>query len=587
MDQIDFNNKVNYIKNNGIQGKNGTYSYVSSLLNANEISNGLLLKVKLEDIEYVAKILVSNKSKQERFIDEMNFQSKSEGPYIVKSLDIGTTQLSDNSKKEYLFYIMDEYVPFSSIFNKISEHQKLKYILQICDGLKYCHKMNVIHRDLKPENILYDKQNDKVLISDFGIAHFENSNKTSQSEKIGNFRYHAPEQNIIGFKDYGPFTDIYSLGLIINELFTKEISLGTKYKRIRDVYPLYSFLDEIIDTMLVNDYHLREHDINVIINKIKIGNNNVDKFEEEVITKINNELIEKNIKLSNDSIEIIKNDFALVDYFIKNKINPTDKKLNWNYHYNFTYNLNNIYLDTYLLLKIYNFVNYKFQYECNGSYIDNYTFDLEKDKYLINQFQEVLDSYNVHPYFKHYKNESMNLFKRLKDYHAKEILRDINREIEKDKEYVLNAPLFCIYANTFELISEFLNYNNDVYILDFVSFNVTNFSNDLIENEPYLTSRNYVLKFLNNIKETYKSITILDNENFTINKLDKESLLNSINLKINNLSYVRNGDALDFINSEKYIDEDISKFTLYDYQLSSISYCLNLNLNEILNIDFE
>ena len=44
--------------------------------------------------------------------------------------------------------------------------------------------------------------------------------------------------------------DIYALGLILNELYTKKVPTGSGYKLISDVSNKYAFLDKIVDKMI-------------------------------------------------------------------------------------------------------------------------------------------------------------------------------------------------------------------------------------------------------------------------------------------------------------------------------------------------
>lgn len=99
----------------------------------------------------------------------------------------------------------------------------LRLIIQISSALSAAHRRGVIHRDIKPDNILLDEDNNAYL-TDFGIAtNLANSKQprveiNGRKAIIGSPEYMAPEQ--ILNEPITPQTDIYSLGIVLYQIFT-------------------------------------------------------------------------------------------------------------------------------------------------------------------------------------------------------------------------------------------------------------------------------------------------------------------------------------------------------------------------------
>lgn len=121
--------------------------------------------------------------------------------------------------------------------------------------MKCAHSLKCWHRDLKPENILYDDIDDKLVIADFGTAHFSDDDKikkieTTEKDKLANYDYHAPEQRKGGSIVESPSEDIWAMGLILNEMFTRKLAIGEGYTNISSAARLYSNLDSVVSQML-------------------------------------------------------------------------------------------------------------------------------------------------------------------------------------------------------------------------------------------------------------------------------------------------------------------------------------------------
>jgi len=111
---------------------------------------------------------------------------------------------------------------------KLSAHEALQIVPQICEALQFAHDEGIVHRDIKPENILLDKKG-RVKIADFGIAKILGRAPdvaiTETGGTIGTPHYMAPEQM------EKPATvdhraDIFSLGVVFYEMLTGELPLG-------------------------------------------------------------------------------------------------------------------------------------------------------------------------------------------------------------------------------------------------------------------------------------------------------------------------------------------------------------------------
>jgi serine/threonine protein kinase len=78
------------------------------------------------------------------------------------------------------------------------------------------HAQGAVHRDLKSDNILIDRRG-VVRVVDFGLAAFADRELGFAPGTLGTFTYMAPE-TLKGRST--PASDVYSLGLLMYELFT-------------------------------------------------------------------------------------------------------------------------------------------------------------------------------------------------------------------------------------------------------------------------------------------------------------------------------------------------------------------------------
>jgi len=135
-------------------------------------------------------------------------------PNVCRVYDIGEVNGQHFLTMEYI-----DGEDLASLLRRIGRlpgDKALETAHQICAGLAAAHDCGLLHRDLKPANIMLDGRG-RVRITDFGLA-LSSEDATGRSETAGTPAYMAPEQ--IGKGEASVRSDIYSLGLVLYELFT-------------------------------------------------------------------------------------------------------------------------------------------------------------------------------------------------------------------------------------------------------------------------------------------------------------------------------------------------------------------------------
>ncbi|HUL80113.1 MAG TPA: protein kinase [Vicinamibacteria bacterium] len=96
--------------------------------------------------------------------------------------------------------------------------------LQVADGLRAIHEVGIVHRDLKTANLMRDRHG-VVRVMDFGIAKLHTpaggGAVTVTGPLVGTPEYMSPEQLRGDEVDFR--SDLYSLGVVIYELFTGSV----------------------------------------------------------------------------------------------------------------------------------------------------------------------------------------------------------------------------------------------------------------------------------------------------------------------------------------------------------------------------
>jgi hypothetical protein len=150
----------------------------------------------------------------ERFRNEVRLSRRVSHPNVCRVYDVGEVD-------GHTFFTM-EYVDgedLASLLRRIGRlppDKALEIARQLCAGLAAAHLKGVLHRDLKPANIMLDGRG-QVVVTDFGLAGLVDQIPGSDV-RSGTPAYMAPEQ--LEGKEVNAKSDIYSLGLVLYEIFT-------------------------------------------------------------------------------------------------------------------------------------------------------------------------------------------------------------------------------------------------------------------------------------------------------------------------------------------------------------------------------
>ena len=113
---------------------------------------------------------------------------------------------------------------------RLDQAQVARLAAQMIDGLQAVHRAGIIHRDFKPENVFLVREPgaggpehgvERAVVLDFGLARsfIEPAGRgcSTGALVVGTPAYVAPEQ--VEGKPAGPASDVYSLGVVLFEMF--------------------------------------------------------------------------------------------------------------------------------------------------------------------------------------------------------------------------------------------------------------------------------------------------------------------------------------------------------------------------------
>ncbi|HET6448663.1 MAG TPA: Stk1 family PASTA domain-containing Ser/Thr kinase [Conexibacter sp.] len=187
----------------------------------------------------------------ERFRREASAAASLQHPNVVGVYDRGEWDGTS--------YIAMEYLPGRSLKDAIRQEAPLDPVraidiaVQILKAARFAHRHGIVHRDLKPHNVMLDDE-DRVKVTDFGIARAGASDMTETGSIMGTAQYLSPEQ--AQGEAVAETSDLYAVGVILFELLTGHVPFDAEsavtiaLKHVSEAPPAPSVFDPSVPPAL-------------------------------------------------------------------------------------------------------------------------------------------------------------------------------------------------------------------------------------------------------------------------------------------------------------------------------------------------
>nr|CAH7732228.1 unnamed protein product [Callosobruchus chinensis] len=206
----------------------GTYGVVYKAKNKLTGKNVALKRIKLEkEAEGVPPTAIREISllkglRHSSIVELLDVMQTTDKLYLVfEYLDLDLKRYLDNTKS-----------PLEAEFIR-------SYMKQLIEALAYLHSHRILHRDLKPQNLLVDKEG-HIKLADFGLSRSFSLPTRTYTHEVVTVWYRAPEL-LLGARMYCTGIDIWSLGCVMAEMFTKR-AIFPGDSEIDQLYKIFKIL---------------------------------------------------------------------------------------------------------------------------------------------------------------------------------------------------------------------------------------------------------------------------------------------------------------------------------------------------------
>jgi serine/threonine-protein kinase BUR1 len=205
----------------------GTFGEVHK---ARSIKNGSLVALK--------KILMHNE--KDGFpitaLREVKLLKMLRHPNVLHLEEMAVEHRKTEGRKKAVMYMVTPYMDhdLSGLLEnpsiQITEPQIKCYMLQLLEGVRYLHAMQILHRDMKAANLLINNKG-ILQIADFGLARLYrdpppqpgkgNGIATVDYTTVVVTRWYRPPELLLQLRKYTPAVDMWGVGCVFGEMFRK------------------------------------------------------------------------------------------------------------------------------------------------------------------------------------------------------------------------------------------------------------------------------------------------------------------------------------------------------------------------------
>jgi serine/threonine-protein kinase len=165
-------------------------------------------------LKFLPREVETDPDRLQRFLDEVRLSLRVTHPNVCRVFDLGDVDGRHFLSMEYVDG--EDLASLLRRIGRLPEDKAIEIARQLCAGLAAAHDEGVLHRDLKPANVMIDGRG-RAKITDFGLAG-ATAGISGREAQAGTPQYMAPEQ--FEGRELSVQTDIYSLGLVLYEVFT-------------------------------------------------------------------------------------------------------------------------------------------------------------------------------------------------------------------------------------------------------------------------------------------------------------------------------------------------------------------------------